>query len=99
MGHAISRTKPSIVTLDLFARSLSIDVFCGGWGAAIIDATPHPAKKQKRKMRFIRPSFSSRLDHWYQRNERRQRTHSWPIVVEAYSDAHCCVVQISENSW
>ena len=48
MGHAISRSKPSIVAFDLFAREPSIDVFCGGWGAAIIEAIPQAAKKQKR---------------------------------------------------
>jgi hypothetical protein len=57
MGHAISRTKPSIVAFDIFAREPSIDVFCGGWGAAVIDATPQPANKQKRKLRFIRTPF------------------------------------------
>ena len=57
MGHAISRTKPSIMAFDLFAREPSIDVFCGGWSAAVIDATPQPANKQKRKIRFIRPPF------------------------------------------
>jgi hypothetical protein len=55
MGHAISRTKPSIVAFDLFAREPSIDVFCGGWGAAVNDATPQTASKQKRKIRFIHP--------------------------------------------
>jgi hypothetical protein len=41
----------------LFAREPSIDVFCGRWDAAVIDATPQPANKQKRKIRFIRPPF------------------------------------------
>ena len=45
------------MAFDLFAREPSIDVFCGGWGAAVIDATPQPANKQKRKIRFIRPPF------------------------------------------
>ena len=55
MGHAISRTRPSIVAFDLLAREPSIDVFWGGSGAASIDATPQPATKQNRKIRFIRP--------------------------------------------
>src|ERR1700683_1163666 len=54
MGHAISRTKPSIVAFDLFAREPSIDVFCGGSSAATIDATPQPASRQRRRIRFIR---------------------------------------------
>src|ERR1700676_5430473 len=57
MGHAISRTKPSIVAFDLFAREPSIDVFCGGWSAATIDATPQPASRQRRRIRFIRFSL------------------------------------------
>jgi hypothetical protein len=57
MGHAISRTKPSIVAFDLFAREPSIDVFCGGLGPAVNDATAQPANKQKRKIRFIRPPY------------------------------------------
>jgi hypothetical protein len=44
------------MAFDLFAREPSIDVFCGR-GAAVIDATPQPANKQKRKIRFIRPPF------------------------------------------
>src|SRR5215469_18653570 len=55
MGQAISRTRPSIVAFDLFAREPSIDVFWGGWGAASIDATPQPATMQSCKIRFIRP--------------------------------------------
>jgi hypothetical protein len=57
MGHAISRTKPSILAFDLFARDPSIDVFCEGWGVAVIDAIPQPANKQKSKIRIIRPPF------------------------------------------
>ncbi len=57
MGHAISRTKPSIVAFDLFARASSIDVFCGGGSAATIDATPQPASRQRRRIRFIRFSL------------------------------------------
>jgi hypothetical protein len=70
MGHAISRTKPSIVAFDLFAREPSIDVFCGGWGAAVINATPQQANKQKHTIRFIRASFSSGVDHRDQRNDK-----------------------------
>src|SRR5215471_7402864 len=61
MGHAISRTKPSIVTFDLFAREPSIEVFCRGCGAAISDATPQPAHRQKRRTRFICPPFRQDL--------------------------------------
>src|SRR5580704_14747790 len=57
MGHAISRTNPSIVAFDLFARASSIDVFCGGGSAATIDATPQPASRQTRRIRFIRFSL------------------------------------------
>jgi hypothetical protein len=53
----MSRTNPSIVAFDLLAREPSIDVFCAGWGAAVIDTTPQPAIKPKRKIRFIRPPF------------------------------------------
>ena len=60
MGHAISRTKPSIVALDLFAREPSIDVFCGGWSAATIDATPQPASMQRPRIRFIHSPCQSR---------------------------------------
>ena len=61
MGHAISRTKPSIVAFDLFARASSIDVFCGGGSAATIDATPQPASRQTRRIRFIRFSLTSHV--------------------------------------
>ena len=34
MGHATSRTRPSIVALETFARAPAIDVLCGGLDAA-----------------------------------------------------------------
>ena len=53
MGHAISRTKPSIVASERFARSPSIDVFCRGAGIAAIAATQQPVDRRKRRIRFI----------------------------------------------
>src|ERR1700755_1118975 len=53
MGHAISRTKPSIVASERFARAPSIDVFCRGAGIAAIAATQQPVNRQKRRIRFI----------------------------------------------
>src|SRR5438445_13112974 len=99
MGHAISRTKPSIVAFDLFAREPSIDVFCGGWGAAVIDATPQPANKQKRKIRFIHPPLhQGQLSISAEgQSARQQRTLSSPCS-RAYSHSNCCLVQTSDNS-
>src|SRR4029077_3493618 len=98
MGHAISRTEPSIVAFDLFAREPSIDVFCGGWGAAAIEATPQPANKQKRKIRFIRPPFhqGSIIDlSSTTMSTSTKDTLSFPYS-RAYSGSHCCVVQTSD---
>jgi len=53
MGHAISRTKPSIVASERFARAPSIDVFCREAGIAAIAATQQPLNRQKRRIRFI----------------------------------------------
>jgi hypothetical protein len=53
MGHAISRTKPSIVASERFARAPSIDVFCRGAGIPAIAATQQPVNRQKRRIRFI----------------------------------------------
>jgi len=53
MGHAISRTKPSIVASERFARAPSIDVFCRGAGIAAIAATQQPVNRQKRTIRVI----------------------------------------------
>ena len=49
----ISRTKPSIVASERFARAPSIDVFCRAAGIAVIDATQQPVNRQKRRIRFI----------------------------------------------
>jgi hypothetical protein len=53
MGHAISRTRPSIVASERFARAPSIDVFCKGAGIAAIAATQQPVNSQKPRIRFI----------------------------------------------
>src|SRR6266404_1868728 len=96
MGHAISRTRPSIVALDLLARAPSIDVFCGGWGPAVMDATPQPANTQKRKIRFIRPPSHSGVGDRY-RGMQMSTALSSP-AGRAYRDSHCFVVQTSDNS-
>src|ERR1700693_1265742 len=94
MGHAISRTKPSIVAFDLFAREPSIDVFCGGWGAAVIDATPQPANKQKRKIRFIHPPFHQGSTIGISSMTMSTSTKdTLSSHCRAYCDSHCCVVQ------
>jgi hypothetical protein len=91
-------TKPSIVAFDLFAREPSIEVFCGGWGAAVIDATPQPANKQKRKIRFIRPPFHQGstigLSSMTMSTSTKD-TLSSPCS-RAYSGSHCRVVQTSD---
>jgi hypothetical protein len=53
MGHAISRSKPSIVASERFARAPSIDVFCRKAGIAAIAATQLPVNRQKRRISLI----------------------------------------------
>src|SRR5262245_52252369 len=53
MGHAISRTKPSIVASDRFARAPSIDVFWKGSAVVTMVATQQAVKTQKRSVLFI----------------------------------------------
>src|SRR5215471_13985595 len=57
MGHAISRTKPSIDTSARFARAPSIDVFCRGSAKATIAGMQQAVNTQKHKIRFMRPPF------------------------------------------
>jgi hypothetical protein len=57
MGHATSRTRPSIVTFEELARSPAIEVVCGGRDAARIETTPQLASKQILKNRLIGSPF------------------------------------------
>ena len=61
MGQATSRTNPSIVTFDRFARDPSIDVFCVLDGPAMsapaaANTNPPPAIAHTLKPRLIAPS-------------------------------------------
>ena len=53
MGHARSRSKPSMVAFDEFARSPAIEVLCGGRVAARIDPIPQTASMHTLKNRCI----------------------------------------------
>jgi hypothetical protein len=62
MGHATSRTRPSIVALETFARAPAIDVLCGGLDAA--KTIPQHASKQILKGRIIGSPFHEALILW-----------------------------------
>src|SRR5215472_5298209 len=61
MGHAISRTKPSIVASERFARAPSIDVLCRGAGITTIAAKQQLVKRQKRRIFILTPLFVGRI--------------------------------------
>src|SRR5579862_1709992 len=57
MGQATSRTRPSMVACEAFARSPAMEVFCGERDAARSESIPQAASRQRLQYRVIGSPF------------------------------------------